>query len=135
MKHFLHITQLSWTAVGGSIGWFLGGMDGLIYALLIFLTIDYITGLMSAVLERKLSSRIGFKGIFKKMLILAFVGIGNILDLYVLEQGSAIRTAVIFFYLTNEGLSIIENASKIGLPVPDKLKLLFQEMHSKEDKK
>lgn len=135
MKQFLHITQLSWAAFGGSIGWFLGGMDGLIYALLIFLTIDYITGLMSAVLERKLSSRIGFKGIFKKMLILAFVGIGNVLDSYVLDHGSAIRTAVIFFYLTNEGLSIIENASKIGLPVPDKLKLLFKEMHSKEDMK
>lgn len=135
MKQFLHITQLSWAAFGGSIGWFLGGMDGLIYALLIFLTIDYVTGLMSAVLERKLSSRIGFKGIFKKMLILAFVGIGNVLDVHVLDHGSAIRTAVIFFYLTNEGLSIIENASKIGLPVPDKLKLLFKEMHSKEDSK
>lgn len=135
MKDILHIAQVLWAAVGGSIGWFLGGMDGLVYALLIFLTIDYITGLMSAVLERKLSSHVGFKGIFKKMLILAFVGIGNVLDLYVLEQGSAIRTAVIFFYLANEGISIIENSSKIGLPVPEKMKLLFQEIQSKGDNK
>lgn len=135
MKDILHIAQVLWAAVGGSIGWFLGGMDGLVYALLIFLTIDYITGLMSAVLERKLSSRVGFKGIFKKMLILAFVGIGNVLDLYVLEQGSAIRIAVIFFYLANEGISIIENSSMIGLPVPEKLKLLFQEIQSKGDNK
>ncbi|MCM3761027.1 phage holin family protein [Alkalihalobacillus oceani] len=135
MKDTLHILQLIFTAIGGYIGWFLGGFDGLIYALIVFVAIDYMTGLMVAVLDKKLSSRVGFKGIFKKVLIFAFVGIGHIVDLYILEKGSAVRTAVIFFYLSNEALSIIENASKVGLPVPEKLKLLFQEMHAKEDKK
>jgi toxin secretion/phage lysis holin len=96
--------------------------------------IDYITGIMAAILEKKLSSNIGFKGIFKKVLIFTFVGIGHIVDIYILQNGSAVRTAVIFFYLSNEGLSIIENATKIGLPVPEKLKAVFVELGKEEEK-
>ena len=109
MKNVIHTLQLIFTAIGGYIGWFLGGFDGLLYALVAFVIIDYITGVMVAVLEKKLSSSIGFKGIFKKVLIFTFVGIGHIVDIYILQNGSAIRTAVIFFYLSNEGLSIVEN--------------------------
>ena len=110
MKDFIHTLQLLFTAIGGYIGWFLGGFDGLVYALVAFVVIDYITGVMVAVLEKKLSSNIGFKGIFKKMLIFIFVGIGHIIDFHIIKNGSAVRTAVIFFYLSNEGLSI-ENAT------------------------
>lgn len=98
------------------------------------MVIDYITGIMAAILEKKLSSNIGFKGIFKKVLIFTFVGIGHIVDIYILQNGSAVRTAVIFFYLSNEGLSIIENATKIGLPVPEKLKAVFVELGKEEEK-
>lgn len=128
MKDFINTLQLIFTATGGYIGYFLGGFDGLIYALVAFVVIDYITGLMAAIIEKKLSSDIGFRGIFKKVLIFTLVGIGHTIDFYLIEKGSAVRTAVIFFYLSNEGLSIIENASKVGLPIPEKLRMVFTEL-------
>jgi toxin secretion/phage lysis holin len=134
MKDFIHTLQIIFAAIGGYIGWFLGGFDGLLYALVAFVVIDYITGIMAAILEKKLSSNIGFKGIFKKVLIFTFVGIGHIVDIYILQNGSAVRTAVIFFYLSNEGLSIVENATKIGLPVPEKLRAVFVELGKEEEK-
>ncbi|AGL03671.1 phage holin family protein [Desulfoscipio gibsoniae] len=134
MKDIIHTLQLAFTAIGGYIGWFLGGYDGLVLALVAFVVIDYITGLMAAVIEKKLSSSIGFRGIFKKVLIFSLVGIGHIIDYYLIEKGSAVRTAVIFFYLSNEGLSIIENASKVGLPIPEKLRVVFTELR-REDRK
>lgn len=134
MKDFISTLQLIFTAIGGYIGYFLGGFDGLIYALIAFVVIDYITGLMAAVIEKKLSSEIGFKGIFKKVLIFTLVGIGHIIDFHLIEKGSAVRTAVIFFYLSNEGLSIIENASKVGLPIPEKLRVVFTELKREDGK-
>ena len=133
MKDIIHTIQIISAAIGAYIGWFLGGFDGLLYALVAFVVLDYITGLMVAVLEKKLSSSIGFKGIFKKVLIFIFVGIGHIIDFYILQNGSAVRTAVIFFYLSNEGLSIVENAAKIGLPVPESLKKVFIELKKEDD--
>ena len=109
MKEFWTAIQVMFTAVGGWLGWFLGGCDGLIFALLAFVVIDYVTGVMCAVVDKKLSSAVGFKGIFKKILIFALVGIGHILDLYIIKSGSVMRTAVIFFYMANEGLSLVEN--------------------------
>lgn len=134
MKDFIHTLQLLFTAIGGYIGWFLGGFDGLVYALVAFVVIDYITGVMVAVLEKKLSSNIGFKGIFKKVLIFIFVGIGHIIDFHIIKNGSAVRTAVIFFYLSNEGLSIVENATRIGLPVPEQFKAVFKELRKEDEK-
>lgn len=134
MKDFIHTLQLIFTAIGGYIGWFLGGFDGLTYALVAFVVINYITGVMVAVLEKKLSSSIGSKGIFKKVLIFTFMGIGHIIDFHIIKNGSAVRTAVIFFYLSNEGLSIIENATRIGLPVPEKLKVVFRELRKEDEK-
>lgn len=132
MKNQFNIIQTIFAAIGGYIGWFLGGVDGFMYALIAFVIIDYLTGLMVAVLERKLSSEVGFRGIFKKVLIFALVGIGNIIDVYLIKNGSAIRTAVIFFYVSNEGISIVENASKIGLPIPQKLKDILGQLNREE---
>lgn len=133
MKNILNTLQLIFTALGGYIGWFLGGFDGFMYALITFVVIDYVTGLMVAVLEKRLSSEIGFRGIFKKVLIFTFVGIGNIIDIYILKNGSAIRTAVIFFYVSNEGISIIENSAKIGLPIPQKLRDVLRQLNKEDD--
>jgi toxin secretion/phage lysis holin len=133
LKDIVNTLQLIFAALGGYIGWFLGGFDGFLYALIAFVVIDYITGVMVAVLEKKLSSDIGFKGIFRKVLIFMLVGIGHIIDCYIIEKGGAIRTAVIFFYLSNEGLSILENAALVGLPIPEKLKGILLEL--KEDGK
>ena len=127
--------QLIFTAIGGSLGYILGGLDGFLYALIIFVVIDYITGLMAAIVERKLSSEIGFRGIFKKVLIFTMVAIGNILDSKIIGDGSTIRTAVIFFYLSNEGISIIENSVIIGLPVPHKLKDILAQLNVDGDEK
>lgn len=132
MKNLINTFQLIFTVIGGYMGWFLGGVDGFMYALITFVVIDYVTGLMVAVLEKKLSSEIGFRGIFKKVLVFIFVGIGNIIDAHLLKNGSAIRTAVIFFYISNEGISIIENSAKIGLPIPQKLKDILEQLNKEE---
>ncbi len=134
MKEFWSYIQGVFTALGGWLGWFLGGCDGLLYALLLFVLIDYVTGVMCAVIDRKLSSAIGFRGIFKKVLIFALVGIGHILDAYVIGTGSVLRTAIIFFYLSNEGVSLIENAAHLGLPVPEKLKAVLEQLHDRAEK-
>ncbi len=134
MKDFISTLQLIFAAIGGYIGWFLGGFDGFLYALVAFVIIDYITGLMAAFIEKKLSSSIGSKGIFKKVLIFILVGIGHIIDLHIIKNGSAVRTAVFFFYLSNEVLSIIENATRIGLPVPEQLRVVFKELKKGDEK-
>lgn len=133
MKNAINNLQLIFTAIGGYLGYFLGGLDGFIYALVTFVVIDYITGIMAAIVERKLSSEIGFRGIFKKVLIFLLVTVGNIIDKNLVGTGGAVRTAVIFFYISNEGISIIENAIRIGLPVPEKLKNVLEQLQNKED--
>ena len=132
MKQIWNVIQLAFAAVGGFVGWFLGGCDGLLYTLLAFVVIDYITGVLCAVSDKKLSSAIGFKGICRKVLIFALVGIGHILDTHVI--GSVMRTAILFFYISNEGVSLIENAVHIGLPVPQKLKDVLEQLHNRSEK-
>lgn len=134
MKEFWNTIQLVFAAIGGWLGYFLGGCDGLLFALLAFVVIDYITGIMCAVVDKKLSSAVGFKGIFKKVLIFALVGVGHILDTHVISTGSVLRTAVIFFYLSNEGISLLENAGHLGLPIPKKLKSILEQLHDRSEK-
>ncbi len=124
--------QAVFAAIGGGLGFFLGGMDGFMYALIVFVILDYISGVMCAVLKKRLSSEVGARGIFKKVLIFALVGVGHIIDSRLIGTGDAIRTAVVFFYLSNEGISIIENASVIGLPIPQKLKSVLQQINTEE---
>ena len=133
MKQIWTAIQTAFTALGGFIGWFLGGADGFIYALIAFVVIDYITGVFCAIADKSLSSEVGFKGICRKVLIFVLVGIGNIIDVYVLGDSSVLRTAVIFFCLSNEGVSLLENASRLGLPIPDKLKEVLSQLHDKGD--
>ncbi|MGR1435524.1 phage holin family protein [Streptococcus agalactiae] len=120
------------SAIGGLIGSIFGEVDGFFFALMIFIAIDYITGLMAAAVEKRLASNIGFKGIFKKIAILFLVSVGHLIDTEIIKQGGAIRTMVIFFYLSNEGLSILENAVRIGLPIPEKLQALLKQFNEKE---
>lgn len=136
MKEFWNVIQIVITAIGGWLGYFLGGCDGLLFALMAFVVIDYITGVMCAINDRKLSSEVGFRGICRKVLIFLLVGIANILDVQVIGTGSVLRTAVIFFYLSNEGVSLLENAAHLGLPVPDAIKTVLEQLHdrSEEDK-
>lgn len=134
MKEFWTTIQVVFAAVGGWLGWFMGGCDGLLYALLAFVVLDCITGIMCAVVDKKLSSAVGFKGIFKKILIFALVGIGHFLDTSVIGSGSVLRTAVIFFYISNEGVSLIENAGHLGLPIPEKLKSVPEQLHDRAEK-
>lgn len=135
MKDTINNLQLIFTAIGGYLGYFLGGFDGFIYALVTFVVIDYLTGIMAAIVERNLSSEIGFRGIFKKVLIFLLVAVGNIIDNNLIGTGGAVRTAVIFFYISNEGISIIENSIRIGLPVPEKLKNVLEQLQHKEEEK
>lgn len=135
MKEFWNTIQLMFTAVGGWLGWFLGGCDGLLYALIAFVVIDYITGVMCAINDHSLSSEVGFRGICRKVLIFLMVGIANILDVNVIGTGSVLRTAVIFFYISNEGVSLMENAAHLGLPVPEKIKVVLEQLHNRAEDK
>ena len=124
--------QMAIAAVGGWLGYFVGGMDGLLTALIIFMVIDYITGLMCAVADKSLSSAIGFRGICKKVLIILLVGVAHIVDLHVVGTGNALRSAVVCFYASNEAVSLLENAAHLGLPVPDKLKTVLEQLHDRD---
>ncbi|HGA3566580.1 TPA: holin family protein [Streptococcus agalactiae] len=132
MKELLATNKVLFSAIGGLIGSIFGEVDGFFFALMIFIAIDYITGLMAAAVEKRLASNIGFKGIFKKIAILFLVSVGHLIDTEIIKQGGAIRTMVIFFYLSNEGLSILGNAVRIGLPIPEKLQALLKQFNEKE---
>ena len=134
MKEFWNTIQLIFTAIGGWLGWFLGGCDGLLYALIAFVIIDYTTGVLCAISDHTLSSEVGFKGIARKVIIFLLVGVGHIIDTQVIGNGSILRTAVIFFYLSNEGVSLVENAAHLGLPVPEKLKVVLEQLHDRAEK-
>ena len=134
MKEFWNMIQMVFAAVGGWLGYYLGGCDGLLLALVAFAAADYLTGVMCAVSDRKLSSNVGFKGICRKVLIFLLVGIANILDIHVIGAGSVLRTAVIFFYISNEGVSLLENAAHLGLPVPEKIKAVLEQLHDRAEK-
>ena len=130
-----------WTAIqatviafGAIVGAFLGGVDGFLYALIAFVLIDYLTGVMRAIADKKLSSEVGFKGLFKKMLVFIMVGVGHLIDTQIIGNPGVIRTAVIFFYLSNEGVSLLENAAQLGLPIPEKLKSVLAQLHEKGEK-
>lgn len=126
--------NLCWAILGGFVGWFLGGFDDLLYALLAFVIADYTTGILCAINEHKLSSEIGFRGINRKILIFILVGVANIVDLHILKHGTPLRTATICFYISNEGISLLENAGRLGLPFPKKLKDILEQLRNdKED--
>ncbi len=131
MKEIWSWIQTAFTVLGGLLGWFLGGFDGFLYALVALMVADYITGVMCAIVEKKLSSEIGFKGIFKKVLIFILVGVGHLIDTNLIGDGSVLRTAIIFFYCSNEGVSMLENAGRLGLPIPEKLKDILVQLHNK----
>jgi len=128
MKEIWNVTQVVFAAIGGWLGWFLGGYDGFLYGLVVFVVIDYLLGVMCAVLEKHLSSDIGARGIFKKVVIFTLVGVAHVIDQNIIGDGGAIRTAVIFFYISNEGISIIENATRLGLPIPSKLRDVLEQL-------
>ena len=134
MKEFWNTIQFVFSALGGWLGYFLGGCDGLLYALIAFVVIDYLTGVMCAITDKKLSSAVGFKGIFRKVLIFLLVGIANVIDVEVIGTGAVLRTAVIFFYISNEGVSLLENAGHLGLPVPEKIRSVLEQLHDRAEK-
>ena len=134
MKEFWNLCQFLFTAAGGWLGYFLGGCDGLLLALVLFAVADYITGVMCAVADKKLSSEVGFKGICRKVIIFMLVGVAHVIAGNVIASGSVLRTAVIFFYLSNEGVSLLENAGHLGLPIPEKLKIVLEQLHDRSEK-
>lgn len=132
MDNITKIVKGAAMAIGGAIGWFIGNLDGTIYTLLAVVIIDYLTGVTCAIINKELSSKIGFKGIAKKMFIFLLVGIAHLFDVNILHTGETLRTATIFFFIANEGISILENAISLGLPIPNKLKNVFEKMKDED---
>ncbi len=133
MKEIIESINVGFAAIGGFLGWLFGGLDGFLYALIVFVIVDYFTGVMAACVQKRLSSEIGFRGIAKKVAIFMLVAVANVIDIDIIKSGNTVRTAVIFFYLSNEGISILENAALIGLPIPEKLKAVLLQI-GEEDK-
>lgn len=133
MKPIINSVNGSFALLGSSLYLLLGGFDQYLYALLGLVLADYISGLVLAIQEKRISSQIGFMGILKKMLIFLMVGMGHLLDTTLLSGGEALRTGIIFFYAANEGISIIENLSQIGFPIPEKLKKVLIQIKEREE--
>ena len=133
MKHFWNVVQAGIATIGGGVGWFFGELDGFFYALIAFVVIDYLTGIMCAIVDKRLSSNVGLRGIFRKVLIFIMVGIAHVIDSQIIGSGDALRTAVIFFYISNEGVSLLENAGHMGLPIPEKLKEVLAQLHNRTE--
>ena len=132
MKTSFYYLQSGFFALGAIVGGFLGGKDGLLYALLVLVILDYVTGVLNAIDQKRLSSSVGYKGIARKVLIFVLVGTANVVDVYILGKTGMLRATVIFFYISNEGISILENASYLGLPVPQKFQSVLKQLHQKE---
>lgn len=122
------------TGTGALVGWLFGGWSVMLQILLAFAIFDYVTGLLASGVEGKLSSKVGFRGIVKKVMIFCLVAVGHLAD-KAIGDGSLIQTTVIFFYLGNELLSILENAGRTGLPVPDAIKNAVQILKGKGETK
>ena len=135
MANLLMILKLLLTGIGVFIGWFLGGLDTLVYVLIVLIIVDYISDLMRGVIHKTLSSSAGIKEISQKILIVLIVGVANVIDLYLIRSENApLKTAAIFFYMTNQGISLLENAASIGIPIPKVLKeTLLNLQKDKED--
>lgn len=118
---------------GGALAFFIGDVNGLLYALLAFIVIDYLTGVINAIIKKELSSAIGFKGLFGKICIMVLVGVTNILDMHVTNTPGVLKTAAIMFYIANEGISILENIGSIGVPIPEKIKKVLKQIEVKDD--
>lgn len=127
------VTRAVLVGIGGTLGILIGGLDGLLIALLVFMTIDIITGVSRAVVEKTLSSRIMFLGLLRKCCIFLLVIVGHVVDAYVIGTGDAVRTMIIIFYIANDGLSILENSVALGLPVPEKLREILAQLREKGD--
>jgi toxin secretion/phage lysis holin len=134
MRTTIDAMKMAWTALGGALGAVLGGLDGFIMTLTIFVIVDYVTGVLVAITRHKLSSEIGFKGIAKKIAIFCLVAVASLIDANIIKEGNVVRMSVIFFYISNEGISILENVSRLGLPVPNKLKVVLEQLKEEEEK-
>ena len=133
MKEFWNVIQAVITAIGGWLGWYLGGCDGLLYVLFALTMLDYISGTMCAIEDKSLSSAVGFRGICRKILAFMLVGVGHMLDVHVIGAGSVLRTATIFYFASNQGLSLLENAAYLGLPIPPPLKEALEQLHNRAE--
>lgn len=131
--NILSTIKVGLTAVITWIGWLVGGYDTMMVTLLLFMCTDYISGILCGISNKELSSEVGFKGIAKKIMILLLVGATNLLGQATGIEG--LRYIVISFYLANEGISIIENASILGLPVPQKIKDVLEQLKNTSNEK
>ena len=111
-----------------------GDMEGLMVALVALIILDYISGVIAAAVEKRLSSEMGAKGIAKKIFMLLIVALANIVDINVIGDGHVLKTVTVVFYICNECISLIENAGRIGVPVPKKLLDVLEQLRDKDDK-
>lgn len=132
MDNVVDALRIAAAGIGGIVTYIWGPWDALIVALVAMVIIDYITGVIKAAVQGKLSSAVGFRGLLKKVAIFLLVAVGVMVDRVIPATNEAVRSAVIFFYIANEGLSILENAGELGLPLPAALKSRLRRCRTKK---
>ena len=120
-------------AIGAVIGFLYGEITGLFIAIIALMVLDYVTGILCGIAAKALSSETGFRGLVKKLMVLVIIAVGHLIDTYIIGTGSALMTAVILFFAANEGISILENAAKLGLPIPKKLRDILEQLRKDVD--
>ncbi len=128
------ISEFLVASIFGLMGWFFGGLDEIIEVLIALTAVDYFTGICRAGIEGKISSKIAFKGIARKIVMFLLVGVANVIDRYILDAKTSFRVIIIVFYIGNEGMSIIENAGAMGIPIPGWLRGKFLKFMENSDK-
>ena len=129
MNNVLTVIKIIFSAIMSALSYLFGGFDGLLVALLFCIVADYITGVLAAIYEKKLNSRAGYRGIIKKVVILIIVALA--VEISTITGAASIRDLVICFYIANEGISILENAGRMGVPFLSKLKDLLEQLKDK----
>lgn len=133
MDRFTEFIKIIFGSIVTAVSGFLGGMDGIMYALIAFISIDYITGVAVAIKQKKLSSEVGFWGLVRKVCIIALVGVAHFVDVYVMHTGDIFRTAIALYYIGNEGVSLLENMGNLGVPLSKKLKDVLEQLKNDND--
>lgn len=132
MEKLFNWVSIIIAAIGGFLAKIYGGVDGILITLIILVIADYITGVIKAIINKKLSSEIGAKGIAKKILIFVVVGMASVLQIYIITEAIPLREITIMFYLANEGISLLENAAEF-IPIPQKLKDILLQLRDKNE--
>lgn len=127
MQTVIMYLKMGFSVLATVFVYMIGGIDEAVKSLFLLMLFDYITGVFAAIKNKELSSKIGFEGIFKKVIYIFLVGMSVIVDRLTTNDGT-LRNMIIYFFIANDGISILENCAKMGIPFPNKIKEMLLQL-------